>query len=539
MSSGDSTLTTLLVGVDAACLSVLEPLFDDGELPTLSTLFTEGAAGDLESQIPPWTASAWPSIYTGVNPGKHGVFGFLRFEGHDWDVVNYSHVRRPSVWELLDACGLSSVVVNVPVTNPPRPIDGAVLPGYVAPEEPTCHPPGLLADVEAEIGPYRVYAPRDGDDEQVAWYRRLTEMRGEAFRYLARRFDPDFGFLQFQQTDTVFHERPGDDEAVREVYRAVDAELAKTLSACDPTNVLLVSDHGMGRYDGWEFRVNEYLREHGYVTATNGGRGMPSWVTARESRLLTGDDDTAVSPGALERALAALARLGLTTQRAAALLDAVGLREVVARHVPTAATRAAEQQVDFGESMVYLRDAIELGVRINLDGREPDGVVPPEEYEAFREELIDLLAAAETPDGDPVFDRVVPRETYFDGPESGRAVDVVTVPREFDVSLSTKLGGGPFGPPEEPWNHKLMGCFAAVGDAFDGATDPGTPHIFDVAPTVLSTFDRPRDERMDGEVMPVADDCGERRYELAADSRTERTEDAEVAARLSELGYLE
>ena len=146
-----TSLQTLLVGIDAGCRSVLDPLFAEGALPNLRSVFEAGAAGPLESQIPPWTPSAWPSLYTGVNPGKHGVFGFLDFDGYDWDVVNATSVREHALWQLLDRHGLSSVVVNVPVTHPPRAFDGALVPGYTAPESPTCHPEGLLDDVRDAI----------------------------------------------------------------------------------------------------------------------------------------------------------------------------------------------------------------------------------------------------------------------------------------------------------------------------------------------------------------------------------------------------
>src|SRR6056297_3263946 len=177
-----SSLQTLLVGIDAACDRVLAPLFDDDEIPTLESIYRNGTSGPLESQIPPWTASAWPSLYTGMNPGKHGVYGFLTFDGYDWDVVNATNVRERTLWELLDYHGKSSVVVNAPVTHPPGEIDGAIVPGYTAPEDPDCHPDGLLEDIRDEIGQYRVYAPRDAEGRvRVEWYEQLVGMRGEAF----------------------------------------------------------------------------------------------------------------------------------------------------------------------------------------------------------------------------------------------------------------------------------------------------------------------------------------------------------------------
>ncbi|HKJ59078.1 MAG TPA: alkaline phosphatase family protein, partial [Halobacteriales archaeon] len=152
-------LRSLLVGVDAACFPVLDPLLDAGELPNLERLVDRGVAGPLRSQIPPWTPSAWPTAFTGTNPGKHGLFDFLAFDGYDWAVVDATRLRERPIWETASTAGLTSVVVNVPVTHPPRSFDGALIPGYTAPESPPCYPAGLLGDVRDAVGDYRVYLP--------------------------------------------------------------------------------------------------------------------------------------------------------------------------------------------------------------------------------------------------------------------------------------------------------------------------------------------------------------------------------------------
>ncbi len=150
-----SSLQTLLVGVDAACDRVLAPMFDDDELPTIESIYEQGVSTPLESQIPPWTASAWPSLYTGKNPGKHGVFGFLSFDGYDWDVVNASDVRERAIWELLDEHDMTSVVVNVPVTHPAREFDGALIPATPPRKTPSASRPASsrrFARKSASIG---------------------------------------------------------------------------------------------------------------------------------------------------------------------------------------------------------------------------------------------------------------------------------------------------------------------------------------------------------------------------------------------------
>ncbi len=531
------TLRTLLVGIDAACDRILAPLFDEGTVPTLASIYRDGTSATLESQIPPWTASAWPSLYTGKNPGKHGVFGFLSFEGYDWDVVNARDIREPTIWEILDRHGYSSVVVNAPVTHPPRAFDGALIPGYTAPESPTCHPEGLLDDVREELGAYRVYP-----DESIPLaesYADCVRMRGEAFRYLADRFDPDFGFLEFQATDSIFHKTPDDEAAIRTIYAELDRQLAATLEACEPTNVIIASDHGMGPYDGTEFRVNSYLRSEGFLTARHGGDGMPTWATVRDTTLKAGQETSEHRPGLGERAMAGAARVGLTSQRIARALERVGLREAVAAYTPSGLASAGATQVDFPASRAYVRSRIECGVRLNVAGREPDGVVSPDDYEAVRTRLIDALRSVETPTGTPVFEAVRPREQYFHGPESDRAVDVVTVPTAFDHFLSATLRDDQFGPPSEPWNHKLGGTVAVRGSAIDHTASLTAPHLFDVAPTVLATFDVPACDRMDGTTLSCVTPAGTQSYPRCTDDRSIETADANVEQRLADLGYLE
>ncbi len=529
-------MDTLLIGIDAACAGVLDPLFEEDALPNLESIIEGGASGLLESQIPPWTASAWPSLYTGTNPGKHSVFGFLTYDGYDWDVVNATHVRQPALWELLSHHDRASVVVNVPVTAPPPEIDGAIIPGYTAPEDPECHPPGALEEVRDEIGEYRVYP--DPERDQPGEYVDLAYMRGAAFRYLAAEHDPDFGFVQFQGTDSVFHEHPDREDYVKAIYRAVDEEIGTILDDFDPDTVVVASDHGMGRYDDYEFRVNEFLEEEGYVETTTGGSGMPAWLPVLNSQLRRGNEAQSPSPGLAGRAIGAAAGVGITPPRVGRVLRAVGLEGVVKRIIPADARRAGDQQVDFAESTAYMRSRIELGLRMNVEGREPAGVVPESEYESVQGELIDRLSSVETPAGDPMFEDVAPREEYFWGPHAEDAVDVVMVPNDFEQFLSADFKGDVFGPPTEPWNHKLDGVIAIDGEGVDPEADLSGAQLFDVAPTICSLLSIERSNRMDGDVLSDIEPT--EKYEYPEfDGVVRETNDEEIEDRLSALGYLE
>jgi len=539
-----SGMRTLVVGLDGVCLSVLEPMFDDGELPALKSLSERSATGPLESQLPPWTPSAWPSLYTGKNPGKHGVYDFLQFDGYDWDVVNRSHVKAAAVWELLSMNGFESVVLNVPVTHPSPAFDGTLVPGYVSPESPECHPDSTLVELENELGEYRVYMEGSGGRtskaDRVNGYEKLIGMRGEAFRYLVEDREPDFGFVQFQQCDTVFHEYPEDEETVRRVFRAIDTELSKILETCEPDVTLVVSDHGIGPMEGYELRVNQLLRETGFVTATAGDGGMPSWASLSRNQLRNGekaDGEQTASPA--ERALEYAAAVGITSQRVGTVLERLGLDELVLEYVPQDIVRAGTERVDFADSVAYMRSRTEMGVRLNVVGREPDGVVNPDEYETIRSAVMAELDSVETPDGEPFFEEVLPREAIFDGPYLEDAPDILTVPTDFTNYLSASLRSEQFAEPSEPWEHKRDGIVMIAGDEIDPDTDLTGSHLFDITPTILATFGLGVGTEMDGKPLPVVPETGQTEYPAFEPNQSVETDEADVEQRLADLGYLE
>lgn len=535
-------MKALLIGIDAGCLPVFEQLYEEDVIPRIESVCTNGVCGPLESQIPPWTPSAWPSVYTGVNPGKHGIFGFIGFDGYDYHVVTGSDVHAHRLWTLLDYQDLSSVIVNVPVTHPPDPVDGAIIPGFIGPENPPCHPEGILEEVRDAIGEYRVYpkyAREDDtytDEEKMNEYCTLVSMRGRAFRYLADRFEPEFGFIEFQKTDTVFHEFVGDWEKVKQVYKETDWQIGQIIDKHDPETIFIASDHGMGRYERDEFRVNSYLRDHGYVETKQGGAGMPTWNQMRTD-LRAGDQVRTEEHTTIKKFTASLAEKGITPNRVAQLLEQVGLAEFARKYAPSGIVRAGAEQVDFPASTAFMRARTELGIRLNVAGREPSGIISPEEYEDVRTDLIELLRSASTPNGAPVFQEVVPREEYFHGSKAEKAVDIVTVPNNFQHFMSAQIRDELFGPPTEPWNHKLEGIFAAKGNGINDTAVLDDPHLLDVAPTILSALGIPLHHQMDGKTLPVVSPTPVEEYPEYSPAEFSEVSDG-VEDRLADLGYM-
>ncbi len=67
-----------MIGVDGMDYAVTRRLMAAGDLPELSALATEGGLIPLKSTNPAQSPVAWSAIFTGLDPGRTGVFDFLK-----------------------------------------------------------------------------------------------------------------------------------------------------------------------------------------------------------------------------------------------------------------------------------------------------------------------------------------------------------------------------------------------------------------------------------------------------------------------------
>src|SRR3954470_21399029 len=125
----------VILGLDGATWTVLDPMRRRGLMPNLDALLARAAFGTLRSCIPPVTSAAWTTMMTGCGPARHGVFDHRYFDiGAGRMKVNHSgRVRVPTFWHLLSQAGRSVVSLNLPVTYPPPDVRGVVVSGLGAP----------------------------------------------------------------------------------------------------------------------------------------------------------------------------------------------------------------------------------------------------------------------------------------------------------------------------------------------------------------------------------------------------------------------
>jgi predicted AlkP superfamily phosphohydrolase/phosphomutase len=161
-----SSRPVVFIGIDAASWEFLGPLIDRNLLPNLARIKREGAHATLRSIDCYVSPPAWATMLSGYLPKKTGVYSFGKWEptGQEFASVNADDVEVPRVWEIASYSGKMVGVFNVPMSYPPRPVNGVIVSGMMTPverAEPTVGKPvpGRNRDGQPVAEPARSYSP--------------------------------------------------------------------------------------------------------------------------------------------------------------------------------------------------------------------------------------------------------------------------------------------------------------------------------------------------------------------------------------------
>jgi predicted AlkP superfamily phosphohydrolase/phosphomutase len=506
----------LVIGIDGVTFDLFDPWMDRGILPYLASLRAGGAHAPLRSVFPPITAPAWASFMTGKNPGKTGIFEFLFSEGGlDEPVpVNSTLCDGVPVWEILSREGKRVIVLGIPVTYPPDPVNGYLVGGFLTPRgvRDFTHPPELLDEIESEFGPYPIYHKEVYQKGKVG---RLLDEAFSILRYrraaalrLLREKEWDFAIAYFEGTDRLQHEvwhifdetHPRADrgetrryrERVLDFFREVDAaaaELAETASGPGDATIVM-SDHGFGPIH-YYLNFNVWLLNQGFLVLKKDAA----------TRLRTLLFRAGLTPALGYRTAMRLGLAGLRLSRG------VGGRSSLFRLINR--VFLSLENIDWTRTRAYSMGNYGQ-IYVNLAGREPHGSVAPSAYDATVRDLMERLRAIRDPeDGRPLLASVFHRDEYYKGPHVGRMPDVLFIPRDMKykalgiVDFTTRRFVEPtFG---NSGDHRMTGIFLARGGPFAGAGER-LPEISicDVVPTILHVLGLPVPDDMDGRVLEEA-----------------------------------
>ncbi len=561
-------MTRLLIfGLDGATFDLIRPWVAEGFLPHLGQLIENGVSGDLASTLPPVTSPAWPSFMTGMNPGKHGVFDFIRPAAlkdvgavrpgvGSFSLVNATSIREPTIWQIMSDAGLRVGVINVPVTFPPRPINGFMIGGLLSPSSgDITYPKDLLAPYAAELGPYRVglrVQYKEGNEAAfLADALDLIETRGRYALRLMRDHPWDVFMVHFIALDNLQHafwkfidpthpryrpdlaEKFGD--GLLQAYQKVDEQVGRLVEQAQDLagdlNLIALSDHGFGPLH-YIINLNIHLMKHGLLHLKR-----DPWT----------------------RFKALLFRAGLSPAGVYHWLERMRLQNIVARVSKHSRNQVVGKflsfnNVDWSRTVAYSMGHVGQ-IYLNWQGRGSHGIIGAgAEYEAARERVIEALRQLAHPiTGQPLLDEAIYGPAVTAGPYAHQGPDLHLI---FDGyrciafplfasnhQVVTRQIRGDSG------CHRGNGIFIGYGPVFRQCTTVEGSRIIDLAPTILHLMGLPVPDDMDGRVLetalqplfmethPVRIARGDNK-ETDQETLLSAEDTAEIEDRLRALGYL-
>lgn len=430
-------------------------------MPNMARLMSAGAWGPLRSCDPPITVPAWACMTTGKDPGALGLYGFRNRADYSYTnmtTANARSVRTPRVWDLLSRAGKKCVVLGVPQTYPPSPVNGWLAADFLAPDTNAnyTYPVGLKEEIAAQVGEYILDIKDFRTDDKPRLLRDLhafLENRFAVARYLMDNKPWDFFMMVEMGLDRLHHgfwrycdpahphfepDNPYRD-AFRNYYETMDRHIGALLDRVgNETAVLVVSDHGARAMSGGVC-VNQWLIREGYLTL---------------------------------------------------------------RETPPGITRIEDCAIDWPKTQAWSSGGYYARIFINVAGREPEGIVPQDVYEPLCALIMAQLVEMCGPDGQLLNNRVyrpgslyrevngiAPDVLVYFGDLGWRSVGSVGWPDIFTLENDT-------GPDDA--NHDYHGIVVMDDRIGRGGVMLQGRALLDITPTILKWYGLAVPEYMQG-----------------------------------------
>jgi predicted AlkP superfamily phosphohydrolase/phosphomutase len=455
------TQRLVVIGLDCVTPELLfGPWLD--EMPNVRRLMADGIHGRLQSTIPPITVPAWMAMMTSHDPGTLGVYGFRNRKSHAYDdtfTVNATHITAKTVWNILSVNRKKSLVMGVPLTYPPKPLNGAMVGCFLTPDKNAIftYPPELQSRLDTLAGGEYLIDVKDFRNDQrretLAQIEIMTERRFRAFRALMKEDDWDFAMMVEMGPDRIHHafwrfidpehrlyQRGNEFEnVVHDYYLKVDAEIGRTLEILPAdTSVIVVSDHGAKRMVG-AVAINEFLMQEGYLTLKSN---------------------------------------------------------------PTSPKRLTADMVDWSRTRAWGDGGYYARIFLNIEGREPNGQIAPADVDRVKQELKRKLEGLGDENGQPIGTRVFfPEDVYREC--RGIPPDMIVYLGDLDWRSAGTVGNGSIhlfendtGPDDA--NHAPEGIFVWHNRGKAPARPTDRVSIYDVAPSILDFYSIPAPPDMIG-----------------------------------------
>ncbi len=547
MGSNDvgSVERVLVLGIDGATLSIIEPMAKSGRLPNLARLMEEGARGVLESTLPPVTIPAWVSMMTGKNPGKLGYFDLLRRDSYGVEPNGYCYGKHAPIWQILNQYGIKTGVMNLPGTYPPGALDGFMVSGMLTPSKRShySYPANLSVELETSVSEYEIDVPQWQYFDEGVFIKdvyKVTEKRGRAAEYLIKQIPCQFYMIVFTSSDRLQHVLWDKADIVEAYWEELDQAIGRLLDLFGKdTVVFVVSDHGFGSLDK-TFFANEWLRRKKLLRVR---RKMNERALVKIGRVA-------------ERLYRFLGERELVRPLVGLINKLVGF-DWLRRYTYTyLSNERLEGRVNWRKTKAFsCVHTPHFGqIYININGKMRHGCVPKEEREGLRDAIVrELMDLTDPKTGERPLVEVYRAEDIYTGPYMDDAPDIVFVIDGGRCETDAKVGEGRLfseGAPLTGWKgtHTKDGVFIVTGPGIKRGYKVEKASIMDVAPTLLHVFGIPHKHDMDGRVLDeifiegasfpkkvIQVTSGDEEDSLVG---LDEEDKARIEARLRKLGYI-
>jgi len=495
----------IVLGLDGLTYEILLKFIGRGILPGFNKLLENGVMIKLRSIIPPLSPPAWVSIFTGVDPSKHSILGFVKVQkvnnGFRLRPISSKDIKAKRIWDLLSLLGKRNVVFQAPFEYPVHKINGILSSGLGTPslEAYSVYPSEYLTRF-LHIAPH--YDVSYGEELIKEDWRKflakfLTTVNSEIkiANYLFNNEKWDSYFAVFRGIDIMQHFFYNDEEILSYIYKLYDKFILEVFKNMPSESLLIIcSDHGFSNLDTL-FYVNGWLKEIGLLSIKSESKiRLPIYIP------------TTYTKYQLPRAIY---RLLYTTfkklKKKPQLLDlSAKLMKTLNIDVDIKGSISYLWNIDWNNTKAYFSIATQ-GIHIIADSKE--------EYEDIRLTIKKEILKVRTSDGRPVIKKVFFKEEIYSNPDNYLVPDILLLKNEgfrlvWDIPPSKE---DYFIPSlfEKGEHCELNGVLILASKKRQIDFTINEASVIDITPTILGAYGISRPKYMDG--ISLIED-GETRY---------------------------
>lgn len=367
----------VIIGLDAADPRVIQRSVHEGYLPNIASMMRRGCWGRTGGQELVCEHGIWVSLFSGTSRSQHGYYYFrqLKPSTYDLELVAGPDVNAQPFWSYLLGTEAKVAIIDAPDTRPLPGLRGIQVANWGTHENwdadhyaTAAKPPQLLKEIRKRFGPKLSTTEKNessiDDDKRI--YRELlrqVQKKGAMCRHLLGREHFDLVVMAFSESHTATHQfwkyssevhdsgplEPSElAHAIRAVYEAIDHEIGLLLAQLPrDCNVFILSAVGMGDYYPTTGLAESFFRELGYQKSVR--------VDGRRRRPLA----------LVRRALPESWRVALSRHLSRNMRERLLADQF-------------RNNTDWRQTTAFAIPSSHMSfVRINLRGREPDGIVEP------------------------------------------------------------------------------------------------------------------------------------------------------------------